>query len=98
MLSTLIDFADPRTDGACGWRAAFGAPVRVRVAHAPHEVRPVLEAVEALAREGRVGHLRYEAAAAFDPAFDVHAADGPLAFINSLRGWPGADLVDDNAP
>lgn len=71
----------------------------MRVAHAPHEVRPVLEAVEALAREGRwcVGHLRYEAAA-FDPAFDVHAADGPLAFINSLRGWPGADLVDDNAP
>lgn len=45
------------------------------------EVRPVLQAVDALARQGRwcVGYLRYEAAAAFDPALAVHQADGLLA-------------------
>ncbi|PBI88738.1 Aminodeoxychorismate synthase component 1 [Variovorax boronicumulans] len=97
MLSTLIDFADPRTDGATRLCAAFGTPVRVLVAHAPHEVRPVLEAVEALAREGHwcVGHLRYEAAAAFDPAFEVHAPDGPLAWFgvhDAALPWPDAPV------
>lgn len=94
-LGTLIDFAQPRGDGASRLRVAFGAPSRVLVARTPAEVRPVLEAVEAMAREGRwcVGYLRYEAASAFDPAFAVHEADGPLAWFgvhDETQPWPEA--------
>jgi len=94
-LQTLIDFAEPRDDGATRLRVAFGAPSRVLVARTAGEVRPVLEAVEALAREGRwcVGYLRYEAAAAFDPAFAVHPGEGPLAWfgVHDAAGpWPEA--------
>jgi len=93
-LSSLIDFADPRTDGAQRLRLAFGAPSRTLVAHSLAEVRPVLAQAEAAAREGRwcVGYLRYEAAAAFDPAFEVHAGDGgPLAWFgvhDMAQPWP----------
>jgi para-aminobenzoate synthetase/4-amino-4-deoxychorismate lyase len=102
-LQTLIDFAEPRSDGATRLRAAFGAPSRVLVAHAPDDVKPVLEAVEALAREGRwcVGYLRYEAAAAFDPAFAVHASEGPLAWFgvhDEALPWPASDAPDGKAP
>jgi para-aminobenzoate synthetase/4-amino-4-deoxychorismate lyase len=102
-LQTLIDFAEPRSDGATRLRAAFGAPSRVLVAHAPDEVKPVLEAVEALAREGRwcVGYLRYEAATAFDPAFAVNASDGPLAWFgvhDEALPWPASDAPDGKAP
>ena len=70
VLQTLIDFAEPRGDGTARLRVAFGAPSRVLVAHTAEEVKPVLEAVEALSREGRwcVGYLRYEAAEAFQQA------------------------------
>jgi para-aminobenzoate synthetase/4-amino-4-deoxychorismate lyase len=83
VLQTLIDFAEPRGDGATRLRVAFGAPSRVLVARSAEEVKPVLEAVEVLSREGRwcAGYLRYEAAAAFDPAFAVHPGDGPLAWF-----------------
>jgi len=92
-LQTLIDFAEPRGDGATRLRVAFGAPSRVLVARTAEEVKPLLEAVEALSREGRwcVGYLRYEAAAAFDPAFAVHAGDGPLAWFgvhDAAVPWP----------
>lgn len=102
-MQTLIDFAEPRSDGATRLRAAFGAPSRVLVAHAPDDVKPVLEAVEALAREGRwcVGYLRYEAAAAFDPAFAVHASEGPLAWFgvhDEALPWPASDAPDGKAP
>ncbi|MDQ0074133.1 para-aminobenzoate synthetase/4-amino-4-deoxychorismate lyase [Variovorax boronicumulans] len=94
-MQTLIDFAEPRGDGATRLRVAFGVPSRVLVARAAEEVKPVLEAVEALSREGRwcVGYLRYEAAAAFDPAFAVHAGDGPLAWFgvhDAAVPWPDA--------
>jgi para-aminobenzoate synthetase/4-amino-4-deoxychorismate lyase len=81
-LHALIDFASPQA-GIAPLRAAFGAPLRVLAAHAPAEVRAVLDAAEAEARAGRwcVGWLRYEAAAAFDPAFQTHPADGPLAWF-----------------
>jgi para-aminobenzoate synthetase/4-amino-4-deoxychorismate lyase len=41
-----------------------------------HEVRAVLDAVHAAAQRGHwcVGHVRYEAAPAFDAALQVHAA------------------------
>lgn len=91
-LRTLIDFAQP-LGGAGRLRLGFGEPSRVLVARTADEVRPMLDAVEALAREGRwcVGYLRYEAAAAFDRAFAVHAADGPLAWFgvhDEAQPWP----------
>lgn len=96
----LIDFADPHSPDprARRLRAAFGAPTRVLVARSPGEVRPVLEAAEALARAGRwcVGYLRYEAAAAFDPAFALHAADGPLAWFgvhDAALPWPQGEMA-----
>lgn len=91
---TLIDFAQPHGE-AGRLRLCFGAPSRVLAARTAAEVRPVLDAVEALAREGHwcVGYLRYEAAAAFDRAFAVHAADGPLAWFgvhDEALPWPDA--------
>ncbi|MEY3445265.1 MAG: hypothetical protein RIR45_20, partial [Pseudomonadota bacterium] len=48
---------------------------------------------DALARAGHwcVGYLRYEAASAFDAAFEVHEADGPLAWFGvhaAPLDWP----------
>ncbi|SEL23733.1 para-aminobenzoate synthetase / 4-amino-4-deoxychorismate lyase [Variovorax sp. YR750] len=98
---TLIDFAQPHGD-ARRLRLGFGAPSRVLVARTAAEVHPVLDAVEALAREGRwcVGYLRYEAAEAFDRAFAVHTEDGPLAWFgvhDEALPWPEAP-GDDAAP
>lgn len=102
-LSALIDFVEPRSNGTSRLRMAFGAPSRLLVARTATEVRPVLEAVEAMAREGRwcVGYLRYEAAAAFDPAFAVHDADGPLAWFgvhDEALLWPDAAPSAPSAP
>lgn len=103
---TLIDFAAPRGDRAGGdagrLQLAFGAPSRVCVARSLAEVRPVLAAVEATSHAGQwcVGYLRYEAAAAFDPAFAVHAPDGPLAWFgvyDAPLAWPDA-LQTEAAP
>jgi para-aminobenzoate synthetase/4-amino-4-deoxychorismate lyase len=62
----------------------FTSPPReVLVALRPDEVRDVLDAAHAHALAGRwcAGFVRYEAAPAFDAAFEVHAADGPLAWF-----------------
>src|SRR5688500_13643330 len=58
-------------------------PRALLVAECPGEVRHVLDAAHAQALAGRwcVGFVRYEAAPAFDAAFEVHAADGPLAWF-----------------
>ncbi len=63
------------------------------VAHRPEDVRAVLRAVQAAAQQGAwcVGYLRYEAAAAFDAAFTVHPAEGPLAWFavhDEALPWP----------
>jgi para-aminobenzoate synthetase/4-amino-4-deoxychorismate lyase len=79
--TALIDFRSPDA-GIAPLRLAFGAPRERLRAHAHAEVAPLLARVDALARAGAwcVGHLRYEAAAAFDSAFVAHApAPGPLA-------------------
>lgn len=102
----LIDFADPHSpDPRAGrLRAAFGAPARVLAAHRPQELRPLLQTVEALARQGHwcVGYLRYEAAAAFDAAFALHPADGPLAWFGvheAALPWPQQiDLPQQERP
>lgn len=85
-MDTRIDFTLPQ--GAAGaaearLRMRFGTPHGVWVARAPGEVRAVLDAAETAARAGAwcLGFVRYEAAAAFDPALVTHAADGPLAWF-----------------
>jgi para-aminobenzoate synthetase/4-amino-4-deoxychorismate lyase len=96
-MQTLIDFAGTGGEGGnAPVRCAFAAPSQTLVAHTPAQVRPLLDAVQMLARQGRwcVGYLRYEAAAAFDPAFDVHEADGPLAWFgvhDAPQPWPEAE-------
>ena len=78
-----IDFAASGLPGQPGVRLAFGQPLRVWQAHMPDEVKPVLQAVQREAAEGRwcVGWVAYEAAPAFDAALPVHAPDGPLAWF-----------------
>ena len=69
---------------AAGWGSlAFGAPLRVLAAGDPGEVAGVLRSAEREARAGRwvVGFLRYEAAAAFDPALRVRPGSGTLAWF-----------------
>lgn len=88
-----IDFSDPRQPDGPRLRRVFDKPRRILVAHETSQVRPVLDAVEAAAREGFwcVGYLRYEAAPAFDTALAVHAAQGPLAWFavyDEALPWP----------
>ncbi|PIF29569.1 para-aminobenzoate synthetase/4-amino-4-deoxychorismate lyase [Acidovorax sp. 56] len=78
-----IDFTQPLLPDAPRLRCQFGVPRQVLRADAPTQVRAVLDAVYAAARQGSwcVGYVRYEAAAAFDAALQTHAADGPLAWF-----------------
>ena len=89
---TWIDFSQPRAARNPRLRGRWGAPARVLVAHHIDEVKPVLEAVHAAAEAGHwcVGHVRYEAAPAFDAALQVHAADGPLVWFEVHDGAPSA--------
>lgn len=108
----LIDFADPH-DGS-RLRAAFGTPCRVLQAHRLEEVRPVLDAVQAEALQGRwcVGSVAYEAAPAFDAALQVreHAPatlplawfavfDGPLPpDASQVRAWAFGRVPESDPP
>jgi len=92
-LSARIDFSDPDNPGGPRLRCAFGAPRQTLVAYRLEQVRPVLDAVQAAAAQGRwcVGYLRYEAAPAFDTALAVHAAQRPLAWFavyDEALPWP----------
>ncbi|WP_159911216.1 aminodeoxychorismate synthase component I [Pantoea sp. 18069] len=82
-MDTRIDFTLPQGAPDARLRHRFGTPHTVWAARAPDEVRAVLDAAEDAARAGAwcVGFVRYEAAAAFDPALVTHAADGPLAWF-----------------
>ena len=97
IISARIDFSDPQDSAAPRLRHTFGTPHAVLVAHAPREVRAVLDAVQAAAEQGRwcVGYLRYEAASAFDAALAVHPADGPLAWF-AVHDAPLPWLADDS--
>ena len=95
-MNSRIDFSNPQDSAAPRLRHAFGAPRQVLVALTLGEVRPLLDAVEAAARQGSwcLGYLRYEAAPAFDTAFTVHPADGPLAWFgvhDAPLSWPEAE-------
>jgi len=81
--TALIDFRSP-DDGVAPLRLAFGEPRERLRAMALDDVVPLLARVDALARAGAwcVGYLCYEAAGAFDEAFETHApadASRPLA-------------------
>ena len=96
IISARIDFSDPQDSTVPRLRHAFGTPRAVLAAHAPGQVRAVLDAVQAAAEQGRwcVGYLRYEAAPAFDAALAVHPADGPLAWFavhDAPLPWPEDD-------
>ena len=100
MISARIDFSDPHDPTGPRLRHAFGGPSQVLVARALADVRPLLDAVQAAAEQGFwcVGYLAYEAAPAFDSAFSVHVADGPLAWFavyQTALPWP--DDADDLA-
>jgi para-aminobenzoate synthetase / 4-amino-4-deoxychorismate lyase len=81
-----IDFVAPEA-GRPAVRAAFEAPLHVLQAQHVSEVKPLLEAVEQAAQAGHwcVGYVRYEAAPAFDAAFQVQAQEAqssiPLAWF-----------------
>lgn len=90
--TALIDFVDPY-DSAERLRLAFGAPCQVWQARVAADVPGVLDAVESAARAGRwcVGFVAYEAAPAFDGAFEVHPPQGPLAWFaayDQAAEWP----------
>jgi len=76
--TALIDFRSP-DDGVAPLRLAFGAPRQVLRATSLDAVAALLARVEALARAGAwcVGYLCYEAAGAFDEAFETHAPSDP---------------------
>ena len=82
-MRTLLDFRAPQSDPAAAVRHAFERPVQTLIANTPDQVRPLLDQVDALARQGHwcIGYVRYEAAPAFDAAFTTHPADGPLAYF-----------------
>ena len=81
--SAIIDFQDADGPREAIARLQFGAPLQVLQARTLDEVRPVLEKVDALSRQGLwcVGFVRYEAAPAFDPALKTQPADGPLVWF-----------------
>ncbi len=100
-VQVLLDFCDPHGRQAA-LRCAFDQPEQTLVAHTPAQVKPLLEAVDALAKQGFwcVGYVRYEAAPAFDAALKVHAADGPLAWFGvyaKASPWPDEKVNDDDA-
>lgn len=82
--TALIDFRAPDA-GSSPLHLAFGQPQQCLIASTVDEVIPVLEKADALARAGAwcVGHISYEAAPAFDRAFEqvfeqgVHSRQRP---------------------
>ena len=103
-----IDFCDPRSSiaaptdqasaagtnpGAGALRCAFDSPLQTLIADTADQVKPLLDAVQALAKQGRwcVGYLRYEAAGAFDSAYVTHNVAAPLAWFgvfDQAQPWP----------
>ena len=95
--TALIDFRSP-DDGVAPLRLAFGAPRERLRARTPDEVVPLLARVDALARAGAwcVGYLCYEAAGAFDEAFETHAPSDPTRPLAAFAVYD-APLPDASA-
>jgi para-aminobenzoate synthetase/4-amino-4-deoxychorismate lyase len=83
--TALIDFRSP-DDGVAPLRLAFGVPRERLRALSPDRVAPLLARVDALARAGAwcVGYLCYEAAGAFDEAFETHPPSDPTRPLASF--------------
>lgn len=66
----------------------FADPVEVIEVYESEKVMEALERVEAWTMEGYyvAGYVAYEAAPAFDPAFQVHPTDGPLLSFGVFSG------------
>ncbi len=97
-MPTLLDFRAPQSDATAAVRQAFDHPVQTLTAKTHEEVRPLLDHIDALARQGHwcIGYVRYEAAPAFDTAFTTHPADGPLACFavyDQALPWPDNDAT-----
>ena len=92
--TALIDFRSP-DDGVAPLRLAFGVPRERLCAYTPDAVAPLLARVDALARAGGwcVGYLCYEAAGAFDEAFETHAPSDPTRPLASFAVY-AAPLAD----
>ena len=101
-MRTLLDFRASQSDATAAVRHAFEHPVQILIAHKHQEVRPLLNQVDALARQGHwcIGYVRFEAAPAFDTAFTTHPADGPLAYFavyDQAQPWPEDELTKGEA-
>jgi para-aminobenzoate synthetase/4-amino-4-deoxychorismate lyase len=97
----IIDFQDANGSRAGPERLQFSAPQQVLVARTLADVRPVLEQVDALSRQGLwcVGFVRYEAASAFDPALQTHAAEGPLVWFGvHTKAFTSHELLQQGRP
>ena len=100
--TALIDFRSPDA-GVAPLRLAFGAPRERLRATSLDEVAPLLARVDALARDGAwcVGYLCYEAAGAFDEAFETHAPSDPTRPLAAFAVYdappPGTPLDDDGS-
>jgi para-aminobenzoate synthetase/4-amino-4-deoxychorismate lyase len=97
-MQILLDFCDPQGDAAL--RCAFETPQQTLVAQRLEQVKPLLDAVESLSRQGFwcVGYVRFEAAPAFDSALQVHQGDAPLAWFGvyaNAQAWPNDSALDD---
>jgi para-aminobenzoate synthetase/4-amino-4-deoxychorismate lyase len=93
--TALIDFRSPDA-GAEPLRLAFGTPRGRLCAMSHDDVAPLLARVDALARAGAwcVGYLAYEAAGAFDEAFETHA---PADATQALAAFAIYDAPLDEA-
>jgi len=100
--TALIDFRSPDA-GVAPLRLAFGAPRETLRATSLDDVAPLLVRVDGLARAGAwcVGYLCYEAAGAFDEAFETHAPSDPArplaAFAVYDAPLPDASAFDSDA-
>jgi para-aminobenzoate synthetase / 4-amino-4-deoxychorismate lyase len=83
--SAILRFTAPHAQSE-PLHAAFGEPLHTLVAHSPDEVATVLNAAHQHAKEGRwcVGFVTFEAAAAFDAAFELH---GPAPHLHPPLAW-----------
>lgn len=88
---------DARPGGAAA--RFYGNPMRVIEAREVDEVRPALDALRRARAQGlhAAGFLAYEAGAAFEPAAQAGASDGPLLWFGLFERWEEAPTLPDPA-
>ena len=99
-LTAQCDLGQPLTPGAARLQHRwFGAPHQILQAHTAPALLALLEQVQQYARQGWwcVGGLRYEAAAALDPALPTQPPAGALAWF-AVYPAPQPGAADAAAP